>query len=176
MDKPIAEGVRAAFETWMRDVAKIVVGSRDPYPAELERQYWRVWQAATAAQQPIREGGGEVVCPYRTSCACIGACSFGLPGNGATAPPSAPVGVDEVRKARAIIDHVIHGEPGHELSAAHDLLTAALAQQPAQAAPGDRRHVYEQSGEHGGCSVCGYPSHERLLHTPPGDDAAGGGR
>ncbi|WP_312708647.1 hypothetical protein [Stenotrophomonas sp.] len=40
---------RAQFEAWMTDTAKIIVGSNDPYPAGLERDYWRVWQAALAA-------------------------------------------------------------------------------------------------------------------------------
>jgi len=43
---------RAQFEAWMTDTAKIIVGSNDPYPAGLERDYWRVWQAALAARQP----------------------------------------------------------------------------------------------------------------------------
>lgn len=37
---------REAFEKWMIDEAKCVVGSSDPYPAALESDYWRVWQAA----------------------------------------------------------------------------------------------------------------------------------
>lgn len=41
---------RVRFEKWMTDVAKIIVGSSDPYPAGLERDYWRVWQAALSAQ------------------------------------------------------------------------------------------------------------------------------
>ena len=41
---------RVQFETWMVNTAKIIVGSTDPYPAGLERDYWRVWQAATAHQ------------------------------------------------------------------------------------------------------------------------------
>lgn len=44
---------RARFEKWMTDVAKIIVGSSDPYPAGLERDYWRVWQAALSARQPV---------------------------------------------------------------------------------------------------------------------------
>jgi len=43
---------RAQFEAWMTNTAKIIVGSSDPYPAGLERDYWRVWQAALAARQP----------------------------------------------------------------------------------------------------------------------------
>lgn len=39
---------RAQFEAWMTDTAKIIVGSGDPYTAGLERDYWRVWQAAIA--------------------------------------------------------------------------------------------------------------------------------
>jgi hypothetical protein len=54
-DKPSPAGqeVREQFEAWMTDVAKIVVGSSDPYPAGLERDYWRVWQAALASRQPV---------------------------------------------------------------------------------------------------------------------------
>lgn len=44
---------RAQFEAWMTNTAKIIVGSSDPYPAGLERDYWRVWQAALAARQPV---------------------------------------------------------------------------------------------------------------------------
>jgi hypothetical protein len=47
----MAEAMRQAFEAWMRDVAKVVVGSADPYLAELERDYWWVWQAAAAAER-----------------------------------------------------------------------------------------------------------------------------
>ena len=49
---------RARFEKWMTDVAKIIVGSSDPYPAGLERDYWRVWQAALSAQ-PSPGGQGD---------------------------------------------------------------------------------------------------------------------
>lgn len=38
--------MRKAFEDWMLNVAKIVVGSTDPYPAGLERDHWECWQAA----------------------------------------------------------------------------------------------------------------------------------
>lgn len=41
--------MRRAFEDWMTNEAKIAVGSTDPYPAGLERSYWRVWQAAFAS-------------------------------------------------------------------------------------------------------------------------------
>ena len=37
---------RKQFEQAMHDVFKTVVGSNDPYPAGLERDYWKVWQAA----------------------------------------------------------------------------------------------------------------------------------
>lgn len=40
------EKMREEFEAWMRDKAKIVVGSTDPYPAGLERDYWKVWKAS----------------------------------------------------------------------------------------------------------------------------------
>lgn len=43
---------RAKFEHWMAHEAKIVVGSTDPYPAGLERDYWRVWQAASVSSEP----------------------------------------------------------------------------------------------------------------------------
>lgn len=49
-------------------------------------------RALTAAQQPGQEGGGDVTCPYRTTCTCLGACAFGLSGNGATAHPHVPEG------------------------------------------------------------------------------------
>lgn len=42
---------RAEFEHWMIHVAKFVVGSNDPYPAGIERDWWRVWQASRAAMQ-----------------------------------------------------------------------------------------------------------------------------
>ena len=42
---------REAFEAWMVNVAKIIVGSTDPYPAGLERDYRQVWKAATAAER-----------------------------------------------------------------------------------------------------------------------------
>lgn len=42
------EEERAAFEHWMVNEAKIIVGSTDPYPAGLERDFWRVWQARAA--------------------------------------------------------------------------------------------------------------------------------
>lgn len=46
--------MREDFEAWMTDVAKIIVGSSDPYPAGLEQSYWLVWQAALqAARQPV---------------------------------------------------------------------------------------------------------------------------
>ncbi|WP_414613224.1 hypothetical protein [Stenotrophomonas pavanii] len=48
---------RARFEKWMTDVAKIIAGSSDPYPAGLERDYWRVWQAALSAQ--LSTGGQD---------------------------------------------------------------------------------------------------------------------
>ncbi|WP_024873099.1 DUF551 domain-containing protein [Tolumonas lignilytica] len=42
---------REEFEKWMVNVAKIIVGSTHPYPARLERDYWKVWQAAYRAGQ-----------------------------------------------------------------------------------------------------------------------------
>jgi hypothetical protein len=44
-----ASDMRKAFERWMLDVARITIGSKDPHPAGLERDYWRVWQAAWQA-------------------------------------------------------------------------------------------------------------------------------
>ena len=45
---------------------------------------------------------------------------------------TAATGMGEVRKARALIDHCIHGEVASDaLTEAHDLLTTALAAQPA---------------------------------------------
>ena len=41
-----------AFEKWMVNKAKIIIGSSDPYPAGLERDYWRVWQARAALANP----------------------------------------------------------------------------------------------------------------------------
>jgi hypothetical protein len=43
---------RLDFERWMRDEAKCVVGSSDPYPAGLERMYWQCWQAARRSIEP----------------------------------------------------------------------------------------------------------------------------
>ena len=62
---------RKQFEQAMHDVFKTVVGSNDPYPAGLERDYWKVWQAAwnrraEAQWQPIetapRELGKRILC------------------------------------------------------------------------------------------------------------------
>src|SRR5258708_1127815 len=47
------QAMRAAFERWMIDTAKIIIGSQDPYPAGLERDFWRVWQAAWRAGRAI---------------------------------------------------------------------------------------------------------------------------
>lgn len=41
---------RKRFEEWMVNVEKIVVGSRDPYPAGMEAMLWRAWQAALASR------------------------------------------------------------------------------------------------------------------------------
>ena len=40
------EESRKQFEEWMINTAKIKIGSRDPYPSGLERDYWIVWQAS----------------------------------------------------------------------------------------------------------------------------------
>lgn len=48
---------RTAFEAWMCDVAKVIVGSADPYPAGIERDYWRVWQAAWNTRPKASEEG-----------------------------------------------------------------------------------------------------------------------
>lgn len=44
------EAERKLFEAWMVSEAKCIVGSRDPYPAGLERDWWKVWLAARRAQ------------------------------------------------------------------------------------------------------------------------------
>lgn len=41
---------RAAFERWMVEAKKCVIGSHDPYPAGIERDMWECWQAALRAQ------------------------------------------------------------------------------------------------------------------------------
>lgn len=46
------EAIRKAFELWMVNEAKFIVGSADPYPSGVERDWWRVWQAATRAAAP----------------------------------------------------------------------------------------------------------------------------
>lgn len=51
--QPAQQGERELFEAWMVNEAKIIVGSTDPYPAGLERDYWRVWQAARSAPRPV---------------------------------------------------------------------------------------------------------------------------
>lgn len=38
---------RAEFERWMTEDYKCVIGSSDPYPAGIERDMWRCWQAAS---------------------------------------------------------------------------------------------------------------------------------
>ena len=45
-----------AFEVWMRDEAKCIVGSKDPYPAGLERLYRSLWKSAIAiSPAPVDE-------------------------------------------------------------------------------------------------------------------------
>lgn len=46
MGDPVPTAMRAAFEHWMTHTAKIIVGSSDPYPRGLERDYWLTWKAA----------------------------------------------------------------------------------------------------------------------------------
>lgn len=36
---------RKAFEIWMLNVKKCIVGSKDPYPAGIEREAWETWEA-----------------------------------------------------------------------------------------------------------------------------------
>ena len=43
------KAMREAFERWMVDTAKCVVGSIDPYAKGIEDRNWTVWQAAVAA-------------------------------------------------------------------------------------------------------------------------------
>ncbi|WP_336817247.1 hypothetical protein [Burkholderia gladioli] len=45
---PATADERAAFERWMVEDEKCIVGSTDPYPAGIERQNWKVWRAAWA--------------------------------------------------------------------------------------------------------------------------------
>jgi hypothetical protein len=42
---------REQFEKWMIEKAKIIIGSNDPYPKGLERDYWKVWQASSKVAQ-----------------------------------------------------------------------------------------------------------------------------
>lgn len=49
----VAAESRARFEHWMTHEAKVIVGSTDPYPRGLERDYWRVWQAAQLPAEPV---------------------------------------------------------------------------------------------------------------------------
>lgn len=51
--------MREQFEEAMRDELKVIVGSADPYPAGLERDYWRVWQAAWNRRSPSPGGQTE---------------------------------------------------------------------------------------------------------------------
>lgn len=53
------EQMRKEFDDWMTNEAKIIVGSSDPYPAGLERQYWRVWQAAWNRRAPVERQAPE---------------------------------------------------------------------------------------------------------------------
>ncbi|WP_186056572.1 hypothetical protein [Burkholderia gladioli] len=46
--EPATADERAAFERWMVEDEKCIVGSADPYPAGIERQNWKVWRAAWA--------------------------------------------------------------------------------------------------------------------------------
>lgn len=40
---------REAFERWMTEEYKSVIGSLDPYPSGIERDMWRCWKAAVAS-------------------------------------------------------------------------------------------------------------------------------
>ncbi|MBU9679740.1 hypothetical protein KTF37_23130 [Burkholderia multivorans] len=62
---------RAAFERHMAEVEKVVVGSTDPYPAGLERTYWRIWQAAWEARAPAAPAAeGKTTGLYAGPCHC----------------------------------------------------------------------------------------------------------
>lgn len=95
---------RDAFERWMTDEAKCIVGSTDPYTAGLERQYWSLWQAARATQaapaspEPAACGGcyghgmvGNIidqdVCPF-----CKGTGAEGTPDRAPASPNTGAVG------------------------------------------------------------------------------------
>ncbi|WP_244118873.1 hypothetical protein [Burkholderia gladioli] len=64
--QPATAEARAAFERWMVEDEKCIVGSTDPYPAGIERQNWKVWRAAwarasqAAAPAEAREPVGSV--------------------------------------------------------------------------------------------------------------------
>lgn len=63
-----------AFEKWMVDVAKIIVGSTDPYPAGLERDYRQVWLAAiewSRSQPSACKGIPNPGCDYFAQCGTI---------------------------------------------------------------------------------------------------------
>ena len=127
-----------------------------------------VMEALTAAQQPIREGGGETYW-----------------ANGAqwpnVAPPSAPVGVE------ALAWLVMYGNrvTGWTNEATKDLIllaegerlvpVAEITQQPAQAAPGEFVVVDGRSYALDTVRTALLGLAADVAATPPGDDAAGGG-
>ena len=92
-----------------------------------------------------------------------------------TAPPSAPVGVEELARSMFEDQADEHATPWERQwygtqkywrKKARDI----LAQQPAAV---DRRHTYVQSKDHGGCANCGYPEWEpwhALAAQPGGSD------
>lgn len=67
---------REQFEAWMVGEAKIMVGSSDPYPAGLERDYWRVWQAALASRPAEVDDEGLPPLPPEVARAMKGEVAF----------------------------------------------------------------------------------------------------
>lgn len=55
---------REAFEDYMLNDVKCVVGSRDPYPAGIEREQWKTWKSAWNAA--TRADSGEAVAYMHT--------------------------------------------------------------------------------------------------------------
>jgi hypothetical protein len=199
-EQPEARGVvdedRALAEAF-REIAKCS-HAQDGVAGELF-QAVRNKAALIAAQQPVQEGGGEVatarrlavglwqrhyreVAPQWEPCpdlagllSQIDNMASGLRRFDDTAPPSAPVGVDLDKVAAHLAEH------GGDFDALIQLVRdAALAQQPAQAAPGDGRDAVwcKKASEllpPWQWNMVNDAVKKELRATPPGDDTAGGG-
>lgn len=85
------EKTREDFEAWMRESAKIIVGSSDPYPAGLERAYWKVWQASRAAievELPSLHPAMNTACDnYRSWMNCFRSCKKAIESIGLKVKP-----------------------------------------------------------------------------------------